>query len=212
MIKISALPAAGSLTGTELVPVVKSGVTSQTTAQAVANLGATAANLATTIHAATSKVTPVDADELPLADSAASYGLKKLLWSNLKATLKTYFDTLYAAVSSYFIYSNATKTLTAGYSCTPYNAGTKTTGTFTPDEANGNFQYYINGGAHTLAPPTNNCTLIVQITNNASAGAVTTSGFTKVTGTAPTTTNGDDFFGYITKLNGFSHLSWQALQ
>lgn len=46
-------------------------------------------------HAATSKTTPVDADELPLADSAASFVLKKLTWANLKATLKTYLDTLY---------------------------------------------------------------------------------------------------------------------
>lgn len=51
-------------------------------------------------HAATSKTTPVDADELPLVDSAASNVLKKLTWSNLKATLKTYFDTLYAATGS----------------------------------------------------------------------------------------------------------------
>lgn len=48
-------------------------------------------------HAATSKTTPVDADELPLVDSAASNVLKKLTWANLKATLKTYFDTLYLA-------------------------------------------------------------------------------------------------------------------
>src|SRR5882724_2778587 len=58
---------------------------------------ATDATVEAQTHAATSKTTPVDADELPLADSAASYGLKKLLWSNLKATLKTYFDTLYQA-------------------------------------------------------------------------------------------------------------------
>lgn len=51
-------------------------------------------------HAATSKATPVDADEVSLVDSAASNVLKKLTWLNLKATLKTYFDTLYAAVGS----------------------------------------------------------------------------------------------------------------
>lgn len=38
-------------------------------------------------HAATSKTTPVDADELPLVDSAASNVLKKLTWANLKAAL-----------------------------------------------------------------------------------------------------------------------------
>lgn len=51
-------------------------------------------------HAATSKTTPVDADELPLVDSAASNLLKKLTWANLKATLKTYLDTLYQALNS----------------------------------------------------------------------------------------------------------------
>lgn len=49
-------------------------------------------------HAATSKITPVDADELPLVDSAASNVLKKLTWANLKATLKSYLDTLYTAI------------------------------------------------------------------------------------------------------------------
>ena len=47
------------------------------------------------IHAASSKVTPADSDELALVDSAASWILKKLTWSNLKSTLKTYFDTYY---------------------------------------------------------------------------------------------------------------------
>ena len=45
-------------------------------------------------HAATGKTTPVDADELPIVDSAALNVLKKLTWANLKATLKTYFDSL----------------------------------------------------------------------------------------------------------------------
>lgn len=51
-------------------------------------------------HAAPGKSAPVDADELPLVDSAASNVLKKLTWANLKATLKTYFDTLYAALDN----------------------------------------------------------------------------------------------------------------
>lgn len=50
------------------------------------------------INSATSKTTPVDADQLGLMDSAASNILKKLSWANVKATLKTYFDTLYAAI------------------------------------------------------------------------------------------------------------------
>ena len=55
-------------------------------------------DIAAEIHAATSKATPVDADELGLVDSAASNVLKKLTWTNLKATLKTYFDGLYTAL------------------------------------------------------------------------------------------------------------------
>lgn len=59
--------------------------------------GADVTDIAAATHAATSKATPVDADELPLVDSAASWALKKLTWANLKATLKTYLDTLYQA-------------------------------------------------------------------------------------------------------------------
>jgi hypothetical protein len=56
--------------------------------------------LAPATHAATTKSTPVDADELPITDSAASYALKKLTFTNLKTFLKTYFDSLYALVGA----------------------------------------------------------------------------------------------------------------
>jgi hypothetical protein len=49
---------------------------------------------------ASSKTTPVDADQVGLIDSAASNVLKNLSWANAKATLKTYFDTLYVGVSA----------------------------------------------------------------------------------------------------------------
>jgi hypothetical protein len=54
-----------------------------------------AGNVGSSIHGATAKTTPVDADTIPLIDSAASNVLKKVTWANIKATLKTYFDTLY---------------------------------------------------------------------------------------------------------------------
>lgn len=57
-----------------------------------------AGNVGTAINGATGKTTPVDADELGLIDSAASNVLKKLTWANLKATAKTYFDTLYVTI------------------------------------------------------------------------------------------------------------------
>lgn len=51
-----------------------------------------ASNVGTQTHAATSKATPVDADELPLSDSGASFALKKLSWANLKAAIKTFLQ------------------------------------------------------------------------------------------------------------------------
>lgn len=66
-------------------------------------------------HAATSKATPVDADEIPLVDSAAANVLKKLTWANLKATLKMYFDGLYQAAGSYLT-SSAIGTTVQAYS------------------------------------------------------------------------------------------------
>lgn len=62
-------------------------------------------------HAATGKATPVDADELPLVDSEASNVLKKVSWANLKATLKTYFDTLTTTLTNKTI-DGASNTLT----------------------------------------------------------------------------------------------------
>ena len=55
----------------------------------------TAARIGTLTAGAAAKTTPVDADLIGLADSAASNTLKKLTWSALKAALKTYFDKLY---------------------------------------------------------------------------------------------------------------------
>jgi hypothetical protein len=107
--------------------------------------------------------------------------------------------------------SDATCTLAVGYSCTPYNAGTKTTGTFTPDPANGGQQYCTNGGAFTLAPPSSKTSMILEVLNNGSAGAVTTSGFTKVVGTFDTT-NGHKFACMILTTQSYSLLQIQALQ
>ena len=56
-----------------------------------------AVDIANNTNASTSKTTPADADELPLVDSASN-GLKKLTWANVKANLKTYFDSLYRII------------------------------------------------------------------------------------------------------------------
>ena len=45
------------------------------------------------------KTAPVDADTLPLTDSADGNKTKKITWANIKAALKTWLDGLYAAVT-----------------------------------------------------------------------------------------------------------------
>lgn len=111
----------GRITGVSAVPIAIpfSALTSVPTTLAGHNITLTSSNVTTALGftpydasnpssflsaaalaAATSKATPVDADTLPISDSAASNGLKKLTWANLKATLKTYFDTLYQPLAS----------------------------------------------------------------------------------------------------------------
>jgi len=73
-----------------------------------------AGNVGSSIHGATAKTTPIDADTMPLIDSAASNVLKKVTWANIKATLKSYFDTLYQAAGTYLTSANITQTITNG--------------------------------------------------------------------------------------------------
>lgn len=47
-----------------------------------------------------SKATPIDADGVLIRDSAASNVTKQTTWANIKATLKTYFDTLYGLLAA----------------------------------------------------------------------------------------------------------------
>ena len=100
--------------------------------------------------------------------------------------------------------TNAAAVLTAAVTAIPEDAGTKASGTYTPSPVGGNFKKYINGGAHTLAAPTfaGNYTLVIQITNSASAGAITFSGFAKVIGDVLTTTTGHMFQIGLTKTDG----------
>ncbi len=114
--------------------------------------------------------------------------------------------------SSSVLNAETSDTLTAGYDATPHDLGTISSGTTTPDPANGNLQKAVNGGAHTLDPPGKDTSIVIQYTNNASAGAVTTSNFTVADGDTISTTDGDDFFFYISEINGFSRLTVKALQ
>lgn len=102
------------------------------------------------------------------------------------------------------LFSDVTDVLEVGYTGSVHDNGTQSSGSLTPDEADGNFQKVINGGAHTLAPPavgTNEATVVtVLYTNNASAGAVTLSGFTKTAGSFSTT----DAYEFLVRLEAIN--------
>jgi hypothetical protein len=102
--------------------------------------------------------------------------------------------------------------------CTKYTAGQvytnnpRSSGAFVPVPSHGDVQFIINNGAHTWVPPTQNCKMSILLQNGPSAGAITTTDFTKVTGTPPVTTTQFLFVGRITVIGGKSWLEWQALQ
>jgi hypothetical protein len=65
----------------------------------VTHLNSSTFNLGAAIHGATAITTPTNNDEFPLWEDT-SQDLRKVTWSNIKATLKTYFDTLYGLLAS----------------------------------------------------------------------------------------------------------------
>lgn len=93
-----------------------------------------------------------------------------------------------------------------------YSLGTIASGTVTPDPQDSMVQHYANNGAHALAPSNNIGSIILDITNGAAAGVITTSGFTQVIGDNFDTVNGNKFRCSITIGNGGSLLNIVALQ
>lgn len=104
------------------------------------------------------------------------------------------------------------QTITGGAAVTSKSLGTQSSGTLTLDMGDRPLQHYTNGGAHALAPGTVTGSCLVDITNNGSAGAITTSGWTKVSGDPFTTTNGHKFRCHSSVGNGGSYLVVGALQ
>ena len=102
--------------------------------------------------------------------------------------------------------------VTGGATVTSKSLGTQSSGTLALDLGDCPLQHYTNGGAHTLAPGSATSSAIIDITNNGSAGAITTSGWTKVAGDSFTTTNGHKFRCHCSVGNGGSLLVVQALQ
>jgi len=132
----------------------------------------------------TSKATPVDADKLTLSDSAASDAIKTLSWANIKATLKTYFDTLYSTVTDAF--SKGSDTLdditdgsTYVKSQNDYTDAEKTnlgnqSGTNTGDQSAGDFNHddlaNITGTASEYNHPTDANMVVLGNTSGTNTG------------------------------------------
>lgn len=119
--------------------------------------------------------------------------------------------------------ANGGQTITGGFTETSYNIGSVTGSnqTITPNPSNGGLQYAtLNGSSLTgtltfAAPSAGDVSMVVQVINggSGSVGAtLSTSGYTKVTGDAYATTNGNKYNFYITRLNSTYHLHIQALQ
>jgi hypothetical protein len=97
--------------------------------------------------------------------------------------------------------SNASRTLTAGFTASAPDLGTTSSGTWTPNMASGNFQLMRNGGAFTIAPPANDGSMVIYLYNSA-PGAVTFSGWHKVIGDTIDVVVGHAFYLFITNISG----------
>lgn len=89
-----------------------------------------------------------------------------------------------------------------------------TAGSVTLDPGLGPLQYITNNGAFTITAPSYDGSLLLLITNGASAGTITFSGFTvsSSTGDALTTTNTNKFLVNVVRINGTSTYIIKALQ
>lgn len=150
--------------------------------------------------AISAKATPVLADAVFLFNNEAGDAPVVSTWTQIIAALK--LVTLDA--SGRLVNPKATYT--------SFDGGTVSTGTYTPTSVDGNVQHYTNDGAHTLAPPANPGSFLIEIVNGATAGAITTPGFTRVSGDAFTTTSGHKFQCSITRTSSTSHLNVKAMQ
>lgn len=106
----------------------------------------------------------------------------------------------------------ADQVITGGARVTSLSDGTKSSGTYTPDPGDRPMIHITNGGAFTLAPGSNTGAYLLDITNNGSAGTITTSGWTKVAGDSFTTTDTDAFRCHCSIGDAGSLLVVQALQ
>jgi hypothetical protein len=191
----------------------------------------------------TNKATPVGADKVTITDSAAADVPKYSTLTQIMATIfasptftgvpvaptaapgtnttqvgTTAFTTGAIATASALAMKLATDNLaiTAGFTHTQVDDGTKASGTYTPSPLGGNYRKCVNNGAFTLAAPTQagSYNMEIDFTNGATAGAITFSGFISgyPRGDVLTTTNASKFKLHISKTDAGCTAVWEALQ
>lgn len=139
--QVHELPPASSVADTDLTNIKQSlNDRYATIAQILDNIG-------TAIARATSKATPVDADAFGLSDSADSNVIKKITWAELKAALKTYFESVVFTWALRQVFTIGAK-FAASSAAMQFGSGdTATTADFDMDEAttaNSIFQVFRN--------------------------------------------------------------------
>ncbi len=102
--------------------------------------------------------------------------------------------------------------ITGGARVTSKSLGSISSGTLTLDPGDRPLQNYQNAGAHTLAPGANTGSFLLDVENVAGAGAITVTGWTKVSGDSFTTTVGNKFRLHCSIGVGGSLLIVQAMQ
>lgn len=90
----------------------------------------------------------------------------------------------------------------------------QSTGNITIDCGARPLQYITNGGAFTITAPANDGSCILLVTNNASAGTITFSGFSVGSNTGDTyaTTNTNKYSLFVWRVNSTSGYRWSAHQ
>ena len=144
-----------------------------------------ATRIAAINHATTVKTTLVDADEITGQDSANSFSLIRTTWTNVKAFLKTYFDTLYQVVlvsgtniktvGGQSLLGSGDITVAASERLITYST-TATSGASTTLDVNSNYQQYFTGSLNqTIVMPVTSTLVLgwaVKILNK-STGSLT---------------------------------------
>lgn len=140
-----------------------------------------------------------------------------LAGSNVMSVLNSAFSKANTSIQN-----NVTTLITTGYTYQSFNAGANIAAfiTWTPNAANGNYQYANSNAAFTLAAPTTDCAIDILFSNGTGGAAngantITFSGF-KVqaggTGDTYATTANAQYILSIRRINSIATYVWKALQ